>query len=103
MKNQEVKSTLLPFNLQFFAEGGSTSKEDTKGAAETNDGNDDEEGEEEELEDEGEDGDSEEETGKKTKAKDKKLSLTQTQLTKMMAKEKKEGRKSILSNRIWQG
>lgn len=97
MKNQEVKSTLLPFNLQFFADGGSTSKEDTKGAAENNDGNDDEEGEEEELEDEGEDGDSEEDTGKKTKTKDKKLSLTQTQLTRMMAKEKKEGRKSILS------
>lgn len=92
MKNQEVKSTLLPFNLQFFAEGGSTSKEDTKGA-DTNEGNDDEEGEEEELE--GEDGESDEEEGKKSK--DKKLSLTQTQLTRMMAKEKKEGRKSILS------
>lgn len=77
MKRTNLEKLPLKMNLQFFAEGGDDSNE-AKGTEDSNQGN----------ENKNEDQDSNENSGEKT--------FTQTEVSSMMAKEKNEGKRSIL-------
>lgn len=77
MKRTNLEKLPLKMNLQFFAEGGDDSNE-AKGTEDSNQGN----------ENKNEDQNSNENSGEKT--------FTQTEVSSMMAKEKNEGKRSIL-------
>ena len=75
MKKKEVKN-LLPFNLQFFADGG-----DDPGNEPDNNDNDDNGGSDDDSKD---------------SSKEKKF--TQEEVTRLMTREKKEGRKAAIKS-----
>ena len=84
----------LPFNLQLFAEDNS----EGDGEAEEDEAEeDDSEGEEEEDDEDTNDDDANEDNkGGKSKGKKKEKTFTQSQVNKMMAREKRQGKKSAL-------
>lgn len=94
MKNLEVFDTLFPFNLQFFAE--SENNTDDVNTDDKNDNKDDDVDDDLDDEDEDSDDEDDDEKSKKKKSTSKKVVLSQTQLNRMMTKEKREGKKSIL-------
>ena len=87
--SEESKTCILPMNLQLFAEGGEESTEES-----TEDSSDEDvEGSDEEDAD---DTDDNSDDGAKGKKKEK--TFTQAQVNKMMAKEKRQGRRAALKD-----
>lgn len=84
MKEKETK--MLPFNLQFFAEGDNGDGEQTGNEA----GNEDSKGGDDSQNKTGED------NGEQSKGAEK--TFTQKQVSDMMAKEKKQGKQAILNS-----
>ena len=85
MKNKELKG--LPFNLQFFADGNGDEGQNGDGQA---NGNEDSKGGDDSQNKTGED------NGEQNKGAEK--TFTQKQVSEMMAKEKKQGKQSILNS-----
>lgn len=84
--SEESKTGILPMNLQLFAEGGEETTEDSS---------DVDDSEEEDVEDTDDNSD-DEANGAKGKKKEK--TFTQAQVNKMMAKEKRQGRRAALKD-----
>lgn len=84
--SEESKTGILPMNLQLFAEGGEETTEDSS------DGADDEDDEADDTDDNSDD------EAKGAKGKKKEKTFTQAQVNKMMAKEKRQGRRAALKD-----
>lgn len=87
---EENKTGVLPMNLQLFAEGGEESSDEDVEDSDDEDAEDDEDADD--------NSDDEAKGAKGAKGKKKEKTFTQAQVNKMMAKEKRQGRRAALKD-----